>query len=766
MFRFSRFMVVGFLFLSLAGAKFVFAQPLTGTKSIGGSNPDFATIHDAVNALDSIGVGIGGVTFRIRNGVYNETPLSIYALLDSTRPALFTIDSGAEVTLDFHTSSAQGIVFYSNYVTFDGSWQANSNEKHLSIIGYISGVWFNDGSYNNTVTNCNISIQTTTTGSNAVRFNTSNNRVLNCDITSGMYGVYINSSTTTSLVGNIVRGCNITNFSDYGFYLDNCTATTVANNTITSEIVSSASRVYGIYLGANAANSTFNANQIGPFMGNYVFGIYSTQSSLIRNNLISNNMVRLGEYGSQSMHGFRSHGNGDKYLFNTVYVTGTSTSNNSSCYFNDVNQRDYDTLSGNIFVNYRTGSGSNYHACLYVSNPLIDYCDYNVYSVGSDDGSDNHYIARFNSVNYNTLSELRSSAWDVHDSMSYSVTVPFVSDSNLHIQDNVPTVIESGALRNNLVLTDFDGDVRSSPMCDIGADEGNFRWLPHGILTGTVRDSTSTRPPVPGVLVRAGTSAAITDSSGFYTLNARVGTYNIVYSKQCFENDTVFTVQVDSATTDTINTYLLRPEIGTDYSSLEFITGPGEIHSTTLILMNTGTSVMNWQANVVANPHPGGGTQNWLSLSPQTGTIPAHQIQELSVQADIDSGFNTPVDWTGTLTIITNACPETLIVPITAAIINGAPDEVVLPHEYKLYPTYPNPFNASATIRFAIPKYSNITCTIYDVTGRNVKTLLQTALPAGVHEMRFDGTRLASGTYFVRLSAGKFVNQQKIVLLK
>ncbi|MBK7377935.1 MAG: T9SS type A sorting domain-containing protein [Ignavibacteriales bacterium] len=92
------------------------------------------------------------------------------------------------------------------------------------------------------------------------------------------------------------------------------------------------------------------------------------------------------------------------------------------------------------------------------------------------------------------------------------------------------------------------------------------------------------------------------------------------------------------------------------------------------------------------------------------------------------------------------------------------------PTDYLLYQNYPNPFNPVTTIRFSIPVSGNVTLKIYDILGREVKTLLREYKSTGIYEVSFDGGGLASGIYFYQLSAVSgadyFVQTKKMLLLK
>ena len=88
------------------------------------------------------------------------------------------------------------------------------------------------------------------------------------------------------------------------------------------------------------------------------------------------------------------------------------------------------------------------------------------------------------------------------------------------------------------------------------------------------------------------------------------------------------------------------------------------------------------------------------------------------------------------------------------------------PDRYVLSQNYPNPFNPSTKINFSIPKAGFVSLKVYDMLGREVKTLVSEQLSAGEFIADFDGSTLASGTYFYRIQVGDFVEVKKMVLLK
>jgi hypothetical protein len=80
-----------------------------------------------------------------------------------------------------------------------------------------------------------------------------------------------------------------------------------------------------------------------------------------------------------------------------------------------------------------------------------------------------------------------------------------------------------------------------------------------------------------------------------------------------------------------------------------------------------------------------------------------------------------------------------------------APGEAAVPVSCALLPNYPNPFNPSTTVSFAIPRAADVSLTVYDLLGREVTRLLAAPLVAGTHAVSWNAHDCASGTYVVRL---------------
>ncbi|MFA6995576.1 MAG: T9SS type A sorting domain-containing protein [Patescibacteria group bacterium] len=89
-----------------------------------------------------------------------------------------------------------------------------------------------------------------------------------------------------------------------------------------------------------------------------------------------------------------------------------------------------------------------------------------------------------------------------------------------------------------------------------------------------------------------------------------------------------------------------------------------------------------------------------------------------------------------------------------------------IPTDFSLSQNYPNPFNPTTTISFSVPTSGQVSLKIYDLLGREVSTLVNEELSAGVYNTKFDASQLSSGIYVYRLTAPNFISSKKMMLVK
>lgn len=138
--------------------------------------------------------------------------------------------------------------------------------------------------------------------------------------------------------------------------------------------------------------------------------------------------------------------------------------------------------------------------------------------------------------------------------------------------------------------------------------------------------------------------------------------------------------------------------------------------------------------------------------------IPYGTYEVIGQKIGLDNGVSQTVTIDAINTQITG-----ITVPF---IISSVNDKITVPDKIQLYPNYPNPFNPETKIIFSLDKSEFVDLKIYNVLGQIVATLVQSELPAGLHEVIFNGTELSSGIYFYTLSAGEFTKTRKMILIK
>ena len=103
---------------------------------------------------------------------------------------------------------------------------------------------------------------------------------------------------------------------------------------------------------------------------------------------------------------------------------------------------------------------------------------------------------------------------------------------------------------------------------------------------------------------------------------------------------------------------------------------------------------------------------------------------------------------------------------VTTVLLNENTPSFKLPISYNLHQNYPNPFNPVTRIEYEIPAKSFVNLKIFDILGREISTLVNKEQNGGTYEVDFNGSGLASGVYFYRLTTEKFTDTKKMVLIR
>ena len=97
--------------------------------------------------------------------------------------------------------------------------------------------------------------------------------------------------------------------------------------------------------------------------------------------------------------------------------------------------------------------------------------------------------------------------------------------------------------------------------------------------------------------------------------------------------------------------------------------------------------------------------------------------------------------------------------------LTNTEDELVI-EEFALHQNFPNPFNPSTVITFDVKNVQDVKVQVFDLSGRLVKTLVNSKTSPGRHQVVFDASSLSSGVYLLRMQAGYFIDTKKITLIK
>jgi hypothetical protein len=98
--------------------------------------------------------------------------------------------------------------------------------------------------------------------------------------------------------------------------------------------------------------------------------------------------------------------------------------------------------------------------------------------------------------------------------------------------------------------------------------------------------------------------------------------------------------------------------------------------------------------------------------------------------------------------------------------VEPARERIPLPTTFSLSPNYPNPFNPSTTIEYALPFPAHVKLNVFNSLGQIARDLVDGRMEAGYYRVRFDATGLSSGVYFYRMQAGTFVETRKLLLVR
>jgi hypothetical protein len=162
--------------------------------------------------------------------------------------------------------------------------------------------------------------------------------------------------------------------------------------------------------------------------------------------------------------------------------------------------------------------------------------------------------------------------------------------------------------------------------------------------------------------------------------------------------------------------------------------------------------------------------------------VPRWQMQEIVPQTGYNSqnlwlhfGFGSAliidsirVEWTNGLTHhFTNVgTNNNIIISENGNIIGVTAEGNKIPQSFNLMQNYPNPFNPNTIIEFGLPNRSSVNLKVFEVTGKEIITLVDRVLDAGNYKVDFNAQNLTSGIYFYKLESGNYRETKKMILVR
>ena len=93
-------------------------------------------------------------------------------------------------------------------------------------------------------------------------------------------------------------------------------------------------------------------------------------------------------------------------------------------------------------------------------------------------------------------------------------------------------------------------------------------------------------------------------------------------------------------------------------------------------------------------------------------------------------------------------------------------DNDVIEADFTIGAAYPNPFNPTAILPLELTADAHVNASLYDLNGREIKSLVNANFSAGTHELHIDGANMTTGIYMVRILVNDIMRVQKIALVK
>ncbi|HCV43607.1 MAG TPA: hypothetical protein DGH68_08995, partial [Bacteroidetes bacterium] len=420
-----------------------------------------------------------------------------------------------------------------SYVTVDGISLTGATSLTINSTAPASvGLLLEGNSDNNIIQNVTVRAPfgTSTAGTTALYLyadsataTPDNNVIQNNVIASGTDGVVILGNTTSfpnaNSISNNMIGTATDSIGETGVYVQQANNTLINGNKI-QNVRQVFTNVAGIWVATKHLGTKIWDNVIynvkitstttaaGFASGFYIFGTATdTTNGDYYNNMIYD-LDYLGTFTGGTVRGmYVSTGRLDTIAYNSIYLTGTATTNvTSGALYTSTHIGQ--VFRNNIAINARTETGTGRGIAFYkASTTSTISSNYNDLYVPTQPLS---YIGGVGAANDTTLARWRARGYD---SLGISTTANFQAPY-LHINPTLPTPLDAGGIPVAGIATDFDGQARNGTTPDIGADEFVVGVFPPPVITLVARSSR-----VPNAGDTLAVTCTITDTVGIATAN-------------------------------------------------------------------------------------------------------------------------------------------------------------------------------------------------------------------------------------------------------
>ena len=672
---------------------------------------------------------------------------------------------------------------------------------------------------NNTISGISVGIYSygtasVTSGGNDNLLINQNTITVNTNTTSTNFGIRVGYGLNSTISNNTVSVYSIASGHPVGISLETgFVSSSISKNTI-SQVITTSDASYG-GRGLTVGTETANSNLI--ISNNIIYGVNGSNSGGFTNS--SSFGIGLGIIGNGGT--FATTTGGVSFYYNSVNLYG-NYSNSNSCVTAALVIGYYVTgldIRNNIFsnsLNNTSGTGSiSYSVYSYTENNLglttINYNNY--YPLTPAGANTNGLVGHISSINRPDIEAWKTGTGQ--DANSVSGNPGFTSETNLQpdINNNNCWNLNSGAYPLETITTDILGAIRSTTLAGGASDIGAYEFTPDISTAAPINVSGVPSTITPTTITFAGIT--ISTITWHAALEATLpNSITVIYKPGVNPSNTpegskfankIIEVTADGGSGYTYDISLkynlsrqgtitseskFRAAKYTGSSWVQYSTLPDQTAKTITVTGLNSFSTFTFSDNDFPLPVTLEYFNSYLNgrdvrLYWKTSSEINNAGFELErAAADMNSpvyikvGFINGHGTTSTGYIYTFEDKKLNSGKYNYRLkqidYNGNYEyhnltntvEVGLPAKFELSQNYPNPFNPVTKIDYTLPFDGFATIIIFDITGREIKTIVNEIKQAGYYTIEFNTNGIASGTYFYSLKAKDFYQVKKMVVLK